>query len=204
MRAVMEARPNQCNHCRQRLWLKPNESVVICPGCKLQKKQENYGRLYKFDYSSTGNEILGPPDKGLRQKGNFDFNFIWRGNDSSPKSSLNIKPSPLMSRPSAPPKKCAVLIGVTCNKAKYKLKGTINDVKNMRELLINSFGFKVEAILVLTEEEAEEQHKPTKKNIQKALQWLVEGSQRGDSLVFYFGGHGLRQPDFNGDELDGY
>ncbi|KAJ0077827.1 hypothetical protein Patl1_36956 [Pistacia atlantica] len=55
-----------------------------------------------------------------------------------------------MLRPSAPPKKRAVLIGVTYNKARYKLKGTINDVKNMRELLINSFGFKVEAILVLT------------------------------------------------------
>ena len=45
---------------------------------------------------------------------------------------------------------------------------------------------------------------PTKKNIQKALSWLVEDCKSGDSLVFYFSGHGLRQPDFNGDELDGY
>lgn len=45
---------------------------------------------------------------------------------------------------------------------------------------------------------------PTKKNIQAALKWLVKDSQSGDSLVFYFSGHGLRQPDFYEDELDGF
>ena len=45
---------------------------------------------------------------------------------------------------------------------------------------------------------------PTKKNIENSLKWLVEGCQRGDSLVFYFSGHGLRQPDFKDDELDGF
>ena len=32
----------------------------------------------------------------------------------------------------------------------------------------------------------------------------MEDNQPGDSLVFYFSGHGLRQPDFNNDELDGF
>ena len=45
---------------------------------------------------------------------------------------------------------------------------------------------------------------PTKINIQESLKWLVEGCEPGDSLVFYFSGHGLRQPDFNDDELDGF
>lgn len=36
------------------------------------------------------------------------------------------------------------------------------------------------------------------------MKWLVEDNQPGDSLVFYFSGHGLRQPDFNNDELDGF
>lgn len=45
---------------------------------------------------------------------------------------------------------------------------------------------------------------PTKKNIQNGLKWLVEGCTGGDNLVFYFSGHGLRQPDFDMDELDGY
>ena len=32
----------------------------------------------------------------------------------------------------------------------------------------------------------------------------MEGSESGDSLVFYFSGHGLWQPDFNNDEIDGF
>lgn len=53
-------------------------------------------------------------------------------------------------------------------------------------------------------EEGESDFVPTKKNIQESLKWLVEGSESGDSLVFYFSGHGLRQPDFNDDEKDGF
>lgn len=32
----------------------------------------------------------------------------------------------------------------------------------------------------------------------------MKDNQPGDSLVFYFSGHGLRQPDFFYDELDGF
>ena len=46
--------------------------------------------------------------------------------------------------------------------------------------------------------------RPTRRNIQEALKWLVKDNQHGDSLVFYFSGHGLRQPDFFDDELDGF
>ncbi|KAK4757538.1 hypothetical protein SAY87_018839 [Trapa incisa] len=103
------------------------------------------------------------------------------------------------------PRKRAVLCGVTYRKKKYKLKGTINDVKNMKQLLIVSFGFLEQNIHVLTEEESDERKIPTKKNIQDALQWLVRGIRSGDSLVFYFSGHGLRLPEHSqGDELDGF
>lgn len=37
-----------------------------------------------------------------------------------------------------------------------------------------------------------------------ALRWLVQGSQPGDSLVFYFSGHGASQPDNDRDEVDGF
>jgi hypothetical protein len=36
------------------------------------------------------------------------------------------------------------------------------------------------------------------------MRWLVEGSKPGDSLVFYFCGHGSRVKDRNMDEVDGY
>lgn len=37
-----------------------------------------------------------------------------------------------------------------------------------------------------------------------ALRWLVQGCQPGDSLVFYFSGHGSRQQDNDNDEIDGF
>lgn len=100
------------------------------------------------------------------------------------------------------PWKRAVLCGVAYQGFKYKLKGTINDVYSMKSLLMRNFGYREENILVLTEKEGSAL--PTKKNIQTSLKWLVEGSEAGDTLVFYFSGHGLRQVDMNDDELDGY
>lgn len=37
-----------------------------------------------------------------------------------------------------------------------------------------------------------------------ALQWLIKDCQFGDSLVFYYSGHGARVRDVDGDEIDGY
>ncbi|XP_022002507.1 metacaspase-1 isoform X1 [Helianthus annuus] len=98
--------------------------------------------------------------------------------------------------------KRAVLCGVAYNKQKYKLKGTNYDVINMRELLGSQFCFPSSSIHILIEMDSHPH--PTKRNIQEALKWLVKDNQPGDSLVFYFSGHGLRKPDFFEDELDGF
>ncbi|KAI8026074.1 Metacaspase-1 [Camellia lanceoleosa] len=100
--------------------------------------------------------------------------------------------------------KRAVLCGVSYQKKKHKLKGTINDVNRMKSLLTDHFGFLETSICVLTEDEDDPNLIPTKENMQKALRWLVADCKSGDSLVFYFSGHGLRQPDFDMDEIDGY
>lgn len=36
------------------------------------------------------------------------------------------------------------------------------------------------------------------------MQWLLTGMSPGDSLVFTYSGHGSRQKDYSGEELDGY
>lgn len=54
------------------------------------------------------------------------------------------------------------------------------------------------------EEESDRTRIPTKRNIELALRWLVQGCQYGDSLMFYYAGHGSRVRDVNGDEIDGY
>ncbi|XP_004301564.1 PREDICTED: metacaspase-1-like [Fragaria vesca subsp. vesca] len=151
-----------------------------------------------------------------------------KGPSPSSSSSRNSKsPSPSLSSPLSSPspsssswstststtslikscgRKRAVLCGVTYKSRKYKLKGTQNDVNNMKDLLIKTFHFPSKCIRVLSEEDEQLDKNliPTKKNIEKSLKWLVEGCQAGDSLVFYFSGHGLRQPDFKDDEIDGF
>ncbi|KAI4342284.1 hypothetical protein MLD38_026925 [Melastoma candidum] len=102
-------------------------------------------------------------------------------------------------------KKRAFLCGVSYRKKKYELKGTINDVKNMKQLLINGFAFSEGSIHILTEDEKDEGRRPTRKNILESLKWLVKDSAPGDSLLFFFSGHGLRYPESEkGDELDGF
>ncbi|KAJ6734462.1 ICE-LIKE PROTEASE (CASPASE) P20 DOMAIN PROTEIN [Salix purpurea] len=67
--------------------------------------------------------------------------------------------------------KRALLIGVTYKK-KYMLKGTVNDVMSMRELLIKNFGFKEQNnIRVLTEQDT------TRKKILESMEWLVRDCQ---------------------------
>ncbi|KAF5444182.1 hypothetical protein F2P56_036678 [Juglans regia] len=65
-------------------------------------------------------------------------------------SSLDIKPSPSVSSAEAPrgrPKR-ALLCGVTHRNKTYSLSGTINDVRDMKNLLIQHFGYPRECIRI--------------------------------------------------------
>ncbi|PON58864.1 Zinc finger, LSD1-type domain containing protein [Parasponia andersonii] len=106
--------------------------------------------------------------------------------------------------PNAHGRKKAVICGISYKHSRHELKGCINDAKCMRYLLINKFQFPPDSILMLTEEETDPYRIPTKHNIRMALYWLVQGCQPGDSLLFHYSGHGSRQRNYNGDEVDGY
>ncbi|MCH82628.1 metacaspase-1-like, partial [Trifolium medium] len=78
------------------------------------------------------------------------------------------------------------------------------DVVNMNSLLVENFAFPIQSIRVLTEEQKDPNLIPTRRNIVESLKWLVKDCQLGDSLVFYFSGHGMQQPaDDKEDEIDG-
>ncbi|KAH8484061.1 hypothetical protein H0E87_028475 [Populus deltoides] len=182
---MMEARGVVCCKCRQRLsLLTQNSTGVKCPICNMMNPVPTCERSRSKDVKAKEN--ISGPDLLI----------------SSKKTELlNKMPSPSeISRSSSgtrTARKRALLIGVTY-KRKHLLKGTINDVKSMRGFLIKNFGFKEENIRVLKEQDT------TKKNILQSMEWLVKDCQAGDSLVFYFSGHGLRQPDFERDERDGF
>ena len=92
--------------------------------------------------------------------------------------------------------KKALLVGVN----KYAmggsdLNGCVNDVLNIRDILIAYQGFKADDIRVLTDNRA------TKNNIIERLNWLIKNAISGDKLVFHYSGHVSQIRDRNGDEL---
>jgi len=95
------------------------------------------------------------------------------------------------------PTKRALLVGINKYKPELNadLRGCVNDVENMRGLLITKFGFEPENIRVLIDDRA------TRQAIIKRLQWIIKKSRKGDELVFHYSGHGSQVRDRNGDEL---
>ena len=79
-----------------------------------------------------------------------------------------------------------------------ELRGCVNDVLLMQEILEHHYGFTEPGdVRVLTDRRA------TTAAIMEGLAWLVDGVGSGDSLVFHYSGHGSQVPDRNGDEGDG-
>jgi metacaspase-1 len=75
------------------------------------------------------------------------------------------------------------------------LNGCVNDVKDMANTLVIC-GFPSSAIRICTNRSA------TKAGILLGLKWLLERPKPGDSLVFYYSGHGSQVTDPHGDEAD--
>lgn len=94
--------------------------------------------------------------------------------------------------------KKAVLVGINYKNTDAQLNGCINDVKNIRAILETRYGYS--NIRLLTDET---DVKPTKKNIEDSIEWLVNGNVAGDTLVFYYSGHGSSLKDRTGEETDG-
>jgi len=91
--------------------------------------------------------------------------------------------------------KKALLVGINDYKQINDLSGCVNDVTNVRDVLLKFYGYTVSDIRVLVDARA------TKDNIMARLKWLVKGAKKGDSLVFHYSGHGTRLRDRDGDEL---
>lgn len=92
----------------------------------------------------------------------------------------------------------AVLCGINNYETQTDLRGCINDVNNMHQLLTQIFGFEPSQIHKLTDNQV------TKTVIKNEWLWLLEDARPGDYLVFHFSGHGSYVPDDNKEEPDPY
>jgi hypothetical protein len=112
-------------------------------------------------------------------------------------------------------RKRALLVGVTRYPTlglERQLRGPINDVRLLRDVLVSQFRFRDEDIVMLTETRPVEAGKaepiaspdllPTRANIVAQIQRLIADAAPGDVVVILFAGHGSQQPKTNPDQDD--
>lgn len=108
----------------------------------------------------------------------------------------------------------SVLVGINYKGQKGELRGCVNDVERVQWFLKEN-GFPQDHDQILLTDDGKDEEIPakldkpchvipTKKNIMKALKWIVADAKQGDSLFFHFSGHGVNIKDLDGDEEDGY
>lgn len=85
----------------------------------------------------------------------------------------------------------ALLVGCNYPGTKCELHGCANDVRRMKALLQERFGFQEDDILVMLDTD-ESLPQPTGRNIRRCLAKLIDGTQPGDVLVFHYSGHGTQ------------
>jgi len=95
--------------------------------------------------------------------------------------------------------KKALLIGINYINTEDALDGCINDINNINSFLQDYCDYKNENIHILTEKS---DTLPTKSNIIQNINWLITNNLKGDTLIFYYSGHGSNRKDKNKDESD--
>ena len=92
--------------------------------------------------------------------------------------------------------KRALIVGINGYKGS-PLYGCVNDANAMRAVLIELYGFSNANIRVLCDRDA------TSDAIKQRIQALVSDATSGDTVVFFFAGHGTQVGVGVGDEVDG-
>jgi hypothetical protein len=93
--------------------------------------------------------------------------------------------------------KLALLIGINQHAHLPDIRGCVNDVKLMHNVLQEGFGFSPEGIKLLLDDQA------SRARILEGMDWLLEQADKGDVVVMHFSGHGAQVPDATGTRSSG-
>jgi hypothetical protein len=97
--------------------------------------------------------------------------------------------------------KFALLIGINYIGTQSELRGCINDIMNIKNILITKYGYTEENMRILTDNTV---NKPTKANILQELTNLQNLDRtKYKQIWIHYSGHGSYVFDNSGDELDG-
>lgn len=99
--------------------------------------------------------------------------------------------------------KKALCVGINYyNTPSNKLNGCIDDVINIKNVLIDAYGYSTQNITVLRDDIVNNPtYLPTRANILSNLKSLVDSSAGCDEIWFHYSGHGSQIADKNGDEV---
>ncbi|RDB26940.1 Metacaspase-1 [Hypsizygus marmoreus] len=108
-------------------------------------------------------------------------------------------------------KKKALLVGIQYERDEEDgdveganaLRGPHRDVAEMRELLIDCYSYAPEDIVVLVDTYEPGQLQPTRENMLRAIENLVEDARSGDHFFFHYAGHTVQVQNTNFSEEDG-
>lgn len=97
--------------------------------------------------------------------------------------------------------KKALLIGINYYNTPNELNGCIEDIKNMRNALIDAYNYPVANIVMLRDDGVGGALLPTRSNILSQLSSLVQQSSQLEEIWVHYSGHGSYVQDRNGDEI---
>lgn len=82
-----------------------------------------------------------------------------------------------------------------------RLNGCINDILNMRGLLIDAYGYNLSDMILLRDDTTDTSILPTKRNILNALNDLIANSVNNTEFWFHYSGHGAQLPNTGKDSI---
>ncbi|MEW6744018.1 MAG: caspase family protein [Planctomycetota bacterium] len=88
--------------------------------------------------------------------------------------------------------------------ARVRLDGPVNDVALLGDVLLRCLGFNPEQITCLSGWPQDAVRRPTRANILAQLSRLAAEVEPGAEVLILLAGHGVQQPDHDGDERDGW
>jgi hypothetical protein len=100
----------------------------------------------------------------------------------------------------------ALLIGINYFGTGNQLSGCVNDIENVKDLLINTLGFADKNIVVMVDSEDDPSHlspcRPTRAKVVAAIQSIVKATQAGDTLYIHYSGHGTHYRNYDGLDVE--
>jgi hypothetical protein len=164
----------------------------------VQKKQTPKQKAVKVGSTSKSVRVIQKITKLQRERQRIAKRLVRKPNKRPPPK----PPAPLAPPTPPTPVKRALLVGINYTGTSQQLNGCINDVVEVSKLLTS---LKYHEIVSLTDEASNlrTNKRPTRDNIVYWIKEMLKKTGEGDTLVFYYSGHGSYTRDTNSDEADG-